>query len=160
MGKTAQKEIRQALEYQAELAERMVDESVEGVAAGMAATKFKDELPQRSLNFVDRSPIVRDYVQAVNENDFTEATLSAQEFAQSIGFEAVVYHGTLSQFDVFDPYINPISPGVHVGTFNQANARLKSVSESGSYNPGGGKKPTMLKLAARIRNPYRIDDAG
>ena len=67
------------------------------------------------------------------------------------------YHGTFSNIEEFDP--NMVDLGVHVGTTEQANERLKDLIGK-SYNDIPYDGAQILPLKVKVKNPLAMHDVG
>ena len=67
------------------------------------------------------------------------------------------YHGTFSNIEEFDP--NMVDLGVHVGTTEQANERLKDLIGK-SYNDIPYDGAQILPLKVKVKNPLVMHDVG
>ena len=87
-----------------------------------------------------------DYLAAVERGDMETAQRMVDEAAEKAGYNVIGYHGTDASFNEFK--YGDI--GYHIGTEGQARARIK---DTGLRSTQAGRKPHVMKLYAKIRNP-------
>jgi len=71
--------------------------------------------------------------------------------------EPTYYHGTFSDIEEFDP--NMVDIGIHVGTQEQANERIKDLIEK-SYDEVPYQGAQILPLKINVKNPLVMQDVG
>ena len=115
--------------------------SQEGLHRAMAAERLGvPEIPV-AIHQLDRSPAAR--------------AARAEEF----GFTHDVYHGTRSP-DVTEIDENLVDLGLHVGSYEQANNRLKDLSERGRYSGAYDEGSNIMPLKAKMENILEMKDVG
>ena len=112
----------------------------------------------------------------VNEHDITKANggkVSTEQMRHELHEKALqkylaesqvkhrVYHGTYDDFSVpktshgDDEYHKF---GIHVGTADQANKRIKDISGPGDFSRTVDKAPNVMPLHINTKNPLRLDE--
>ena len=82
------------------------------------------------------------------------------ERAQDQGYTEDLYHGTHSDFDSVDP--DKVDLGIHLGTDQQANNRLKDTRGSGSRYSGDNFREgaNIIPVKARLGKSLEMSDVG
>ena len=121
---------------------------------------FDYSIPETTLRSGSKRGTGVAAVSALNDLDMSYDARMQRAADQEYGRD--VYHGTLNEFDEFDP--SEVDIGVHVGTYEQANNRLRDLygeSSGGSRFSGlYGDGANVMPLKAKIQNPLVMEDVG
>lgn len=101
--------------------------------------------------------------------DMSQAGRRQRGIDQGYDMDRVLYHGTIDDFEAFDPQKSEAKFGVHVGTSRAAGdrARAKGEMEAGRRNnwqKGGNADPLtnqqVIPIVAKFKKPLRLPDLG